>query len=149
MTCIRNLFLSSLLALGAAAATADVDVVDPYVRGLPPGVTNTAAYMTLRNSGSSDVELTGVSSPLAGSAMLHDTMNHDGMLHMMHVAKVNIPAGGETRLASGGLHIMLMELREQPAAGTVVELQLQFSDGSELTVSAPVRSVLDEHAHNH
>jgi copper(I)-binding protein len=66
------------------------------------------------------------------------------MLHMMHVNKVSIPAQGEVTLVSGGLHLMLTKLREQPADGSEVELLLQFSDGSELSVLAPVRSVLDE-----
>lgn len=144
----RHYSLQALALLAAALlpalAHADIEVLDAYVRGLPPGVANTAAYMTLRNSGASDVDLTGVSSAIAASAMLHDTMNHDGMLHMMHVDKVTVPAGGEARLVSGGLHIMLMQLREHPRAGDQVELLLQFSDGSELAVQAPVRSVLDE-----
>lgn len=137
--------LSCLLLLAASnLARADIEVSAAYVRGLPPGVANTAAYMTLRNTGSEAVELTGARSSIAASVMLHDTMNHDGMLHMMHVERVSIPAHGEITLASGGLHLMLMQLQEHPAAGSEVELLLQFSDGSELSVLAPVRSVLDE-----
>lgn len=140
---IRSLLLSLALCV-PALAHADIEVIDPYVRGLPPGVANTSAYMTLRNTGAGDVDLVAVSSDIAASTMLHTTMDHGGMLHMMHVDKVSIPAGGETRLASGGLHIMLMQLNEHPAPGSSVPLLLRFSDGSELQVSAPVRSVLDE-----
>ncbi len=138
--------LFPLFALLAACGTAeaDIEVSAAYVRGLPPGVANTSAYLTLRNTGSTAVDLLGARSPIAASVMLHDTMNHDGMLHMMHVNKVSIPAQGEVTLVSGGLHLMLMELREQPVDGSEVELVLQFSDGSELSVLAPVRSVLDE-----
>lgn len=133
-----------VLAAACSGARADIEVSAAYVRGLPPGVANTSAYMTLRNTGSAAVDLVGARSPLAATVMLHDTMNHDGMLHMMHVDKASIPAGGELALASGGMHLMLMQLREQPAAGSTVELVLQFSDGSEVSVQAPVRSVLDE-----
>jgi periplasmic copper chaperone A len=137
--------LAGLLLLAAStAARADIEIVDPYVRGLPPGVPNTAAYMTLRNSGTQAVDLTGARSSISASVMLHSTVNHDGMMHMMHVDKVVIPAQGEVALASGGLHLMLMQLKEHPPAGSEVELVLQFSDGSELSVLAPVRSVLDE-----
>lgn len=132
-----------VLLTGCSAAQADIEVTAAYVRGLPPGVANTSAYMTLRNTGMTAVDLTGARSSIAASVMLHDTMNHDGMLHMMHVAKATIPAGGELTLASGGMHLML-QLLEQPAVGSEVELVLQFSDGSELSVQAPVRSVLDE-----
>jgi len=134
--------IAMLAACGSAEA--DIEVSAAYVRGLPPGVDNTSAYMTLRNTGSTAVDLVGARSHIAASVMLHNTMNHDGMLHMMHVNKVSIPAQGEVTLVSGGLHLMLTKLREQPADGSEVELLLQFSDGSELSVLAPVRSVLDE-----
>ena len=132
------------LVAACSGARADIEVSAAYVRGLPPGVANTSAYMTLRNTGSAAVDLVGARSPVAATVMLHDTMNHDGMLHMTHVDKASIAAGGELVLASGGMHLMLMQLREQPVAGSTVELVLQFSDGSEVSVQAPVRSVLDE-----
>lgn len=142
---MNRITLLAVLLLGlAGTAQADVVAMDAYVRGLPPGSTTTAAYLTLRNEGAEDVALVAASSPVAGSVMLHETMNHDGMLHMMHVEQVLIPAGGEITLASGGLHLMLMQLQQMPADGSVVELQLRFSDGSTVQVAAPVRSVLDE-----
>jgi len=138
--------LGSVL-LGAAFSTfavADVEVSDAYVRGLPPGVANTAAYMKLVNNGNEPVELTHASSPVAGSVMLHSTTEHDGMLHMMHVDSVTIAAQGELLLQSGGLHLMLMELRETLRDGDEAEITLHFSDGSVETFMAPVRSVLNE-----
>lgn len=144
MNIAKVLFPVLALLTACGSAEADIEASDAYVRGLPPGVANTAAYMTLRNTGAVAVDLTGARSPVSASVMLHDTVNHDGMLHMVHVDKATIPAGGELTLASGGMHLMLMQLREQPADGSEVELVLQFSDGSELSVLAPVRSVLDE-----
>jgi hypothetical protein len=137
----------SMLLLGcflAANASAELVVEDAYVRGLPPGVANTAAYMKLRNTGDEPLVLIGGSSPAAGTVMLHTTMSHDGMLHMTHLEAATIPAHGELLLESGGMHLMLMGLKETPAAGTTVELTLQFADGQTRTLLAPVRSVLDE-----
>lgn len=136
--------VAALLLLAAAVVQAELVVEDAWVRGLPPGVANASAYMTLRNTGNEDLVLTGAASPIAGSVQLHDTMNHDGMLHMMHVDKVTIPAGAELRLESGGKHLMLMQLKATPAPGTEVELTLEFADGSEQVLKLPVRSVLDE-----
>lgn len=144
MNIVKALFPFLALLTTCGAAQADIEVSAAYVRGLPPGVANTSAYMTLRNTGMEAVDLTGARSSIAATVMLHNTMNHDGMLHMMHVDKATIPAGGELTLVSGGMHLMLMQLREQPAVGSEVELVLQFSDGSEISVQAPVRSVLDE-----
>jgi copper(I)-binding protein len=123
---------------------AELVVENGYVRGLPPGVDTTSAYMTLRNTGDTDLELTGAASPIAGEVTLHTTMNHDGMLHMQHVESVSIPARGELLLESGGLHLMLAELKQSVVEGTNVELTLQFANGTTHQLSLPVRSVLDE-----
>ncbi len=140
-----NRVLAVLPALFLSAQlSADVVVEDAWVRGLPPGVANASAYMTLGNSGSDDVVLTGASSPIAGSVLLHTTMDHGGMLHMTHVESLTIPAGGEVKLESGGTHLMLMELTETPAPGKDVELTLEFADGNTQRLLLPVRSVLDE-----
>src|SRR5690606_14676305 len=51
------LVFSALLQAGPV-----LEIESGYVRGLPPGTQNTAAYMTLRNSGEVDVELVSASS---------------------------------------------------------------------------------------
>jgi len=119
-------------------------VKNGYVRSLPPSVDNTSAYMTLHNTSEQAMELTGAKTPLAGTVMLHTTMNHDGMLHMQHVSSVSIPAQGELVLESGGMHMMLMDLKQHPKPGDEVELTLLFADGTRQTVKLQVRSVLDE-----
>ena len=135
--------LLAALAL-SPAALADLQVEDGYVRGLPPGTPNTAAYMRLRNSGTAPVELVGASAEVAGSVMLHTTMDHGGVLHMQHLSGLTIPAGGEVVLQSGGIHLMLMDLEAMPQAGTVVAITLEFADGTTQDITLPVRSVLDE-----
>lgn len=144
MKTLRLLALTLPILCTAPLAQAELLVENAWVRGLPPGVANASAYMTLTNTGSEDLVLTGASSPLAGSVLLHGTMNHDGMLHMMHLETATIPAGGELRLESGATHLMLMELKETPVPGTTVELTLEFADGQSHAVQLPVRSVLDE-----
>jgi periplasmic copper chaperone A len=139
----RYLFALPLL-LAAATLHAELVVEDAWVRGLPPGVDNASAYMTLTNTGSEEVVLTGATSPIAGTVTLHGTMNHGGMLHMTHLESVAIPAGSALKLESGGTHLMLMELKQTPMPGTEVELTLQFADGTTEALQLPVRSVLDE-----
>lgn len=142
---MKSKYLGALPALLVTTPLyAEVIVEDAWIRRLPPGVPNASAYMTLTNTGTEDVVLTGATSPIAGSVMLHGTMNHDGVLHMMHLESVAIPAGGEFKLESGGTHLMLMELTGSPTTGTEVELTLQFADGTSHLLRLPVRSVLDE-----
>lgn len=137
---LRALFVASL----SGSVFAELVIEDAHVRGLPPGVDTTSAYMTLRNTGDVDLQLTGASSPVAMEVTLHSTMNHNGMLHMQHLISATIPAHGELVLESGGLHLMLAGLQQDLKAGTEVKLTLQFANGTTQLLSLPVRSVLDE-----
>jgi periplasmic copper chaperone A len=143
MKTIRLLAALPVLLI-ATCLQAEVLVTEAWVRGLPPGVATASAYMTLRNTGGEDVVLTGASSPLAGSVLIHTTMNHGGMLHMTHIESLTLPAGSEVKLESGGTHLMLTELAQSPAPGMEVELTLEFANGTTQVVRLPVRSVLDE-----
>ena len=57
------LMLLSLLSLPVLAA---VQVIDPYVRVLPPGSPNTAAFMQLTNAGTNELALVAVETDLYG-----------------------------------------------------------------------------------
>jgi periplasmic copper chaperone A len=137
---LRMLSIASL----SSSVFAELIVEGAHVRGLPPGVDTTSAYMTLRNTGDTAVEITGATSPVAGEVTLHTTMNHNGMLHMQHLMSASVPAHGELVFESGGLHLMLAGLNQALVIGAEVELTLQFADGTTQQLSLPVRSVLDE-----
>ncbi|MGY3868495.1 copper chaperone PCu(A)C [Aeromonas crassostreae] len=131
----------SLLALGLAApALAKVEAVDGYVRLLPPGTPNTAAFMVLKNDGDAPVRLTGVSSPEVARAELHTHLHENGVMRMRQVESIEIPAKGEVVLKPGSLHIMLFEVREL-SQGTPFPLTLSLDNGQALGLSLPVKPV--------
>ena len=134
-------FLASCVA--CAADSAAVRVTDGFVRGLPPGVANTAAYMTLHNTSDQAISLVGGSTDIADQVSIHATVNTDGLMSMEHRMSLAIPAGGEVVLKTGGLHLMLMGLKG-PVTEDEVLLTLAFSDGSSVEVMLPVISILDE-----
>ncbi|MDT8399407.1 MAG: copper chaperone PCu(A)C [Pseudomonadales bacterium] len=151
MSTVTNILIVSLLLGGNAvlAATAeDISVDAGYVRGLPPGQSNTAAYMTIRNHSSETLVLTGARTDIASGAAVHNTEQHDGMMSMKPVPLVPVPARGEVVLDSGGLHLMLTGLKAPLDDAQQVRLTLLFQDGLEKTITLPVRSVLMEH-HEH
>jgi copper(I)-binding protein len=147
----KRLSLTILIAvcllpvLALAAANPIVMVRNGSIRGLPPGTMNTAAYMTLVNESDEALELTGASTPVANSAMLHKTVRHvGGVMAMEHVMSATLPARGQLKLESGGLHLMLMGLKRPLKDGTIVKVTLQFEGGFSMTVDLPVVSVLNE-----
>ena len=64
-----------------------------------------------------------------------------GAMKMRAAAPLEIPPGGEVRLEPGGLHVMLMQLREPLEQGGQVPLTLIFEKAGAVTVSAPIAAI--------
>ncbi|USV58240.1 copper chaperone PCu(A)C [Aeromonas encheleia] len=136
----KRAFYSILTLCLAAPALAKVEAVDGYVRLLPPGSPNTAAFMVLKNDGDKPVTLTAVSSPEAARAELHTHLHENGVMKMRQVDGIQIPAKGEVALKPGSFHIMLFEVRDLSQA-VPVPLTLTLDDGQSLSLSLPVKPV--------
>ena len=131
----------SLLALGLAApALAKVEAVDGYVRLLPPGSPNTAAFLVLKNDADKPVKLVAAASPEVGRAELHTHLHENGVMRMRQVESIEVPAKGEVALKPGSFHIMLFEVREL-SQGTSFPLTLTMDDGQTLELSLPVKPI--------
>ena len=100
-----------------------------------------AAYLTLVNEGSRDVTLTAIETPLAGRAEVHETTEKDGVMRMVPAGPQRLPPGASVQMAPGGLHIMLMDLKEPLVQGGTLPLTLRFADGSGLEASAQILGV--------
>ena len=85
--------------------------------------------------------IVSASSPAAGVVELHTHIHDNGMMKMRRIEKIDIPAKGQTVLKPGGLHIMLINLKNNLKPGQEVSVTLKFSDGSEKTFTAPVRKI--------
>lgn len=136
------LFLICLCgAVLAQSATDEVTVSGAYIRAVPPGQPNSASFMQVSNAGSVQHALVGGSSPAAEVVELHTHTMEGGMMRMRQVDKIEVPAGGSVSLQPGGLHVMLIGLKQQLMPGQDIPLTLQFEDGSEVTLQAPVQKL--------
>ncbi|NKN32840.1 copper chaperone PCu(A)C [Marichromatium bheemlicum] len=151
---MRKTLLVVLLLCGLVPARATpsggVVVADAYVRAVPPGQPNSAAFMVLDNRGGEPRALVAATSPVAEVVELHTHDEAGGMMRMRRIERIELPAGESVRLAPGGLHVMLIGLR-QPLSGEVpVTLELELDDGTRIEVEAPVRAPaagVRHHAH--
>lgn len=130
------------LTLSAVVAADAINVIDPYVRAMPPGQKVTGAFLSLKNNSSSDRSLLRAESDAAKNVELHQHTHKDGMMQMREVDKIDIPAGSTTALKPGGLHIMLIGLTRSLKVGDIVDIKLIFDDGSGQIVKAPVKKIL-------
>lgn len=136
---LAALALSPILSWADAAE--DVQVTSPWARAVPPVMKNSAAFMTLNNTGPGRHTLVSASSSVAGVVELHTHTHEGGMMRMRQVENIPVPAKSTTALQPGGLHIMLMQLKEPLTEGMNINITLNFADGSSKEITAPVQKM--------
>ena len=137
--------ISGLLAvtlaspLFAGSAADDIQVMDPWARAVPPGLTTSAGFLSMKNNGKQEHRLVAAESADAGSVELHTHINDNGVMRMRPVDDIAIAAGATTTLQPGGLHLMLMMLKKPLKSGEKMPITLMFEDGSKKHIEAEVR----------
>lgn len=143
---MRLIITLSLLLLGAGLQVlaeprriGDIAVHLPWARELPPVSRTGAAYLSIRNTGTQDDRLLSATSPVAARVELHTHVHAAGMMRMQQVEAVALPAGQQVDFAPGGLHLMLIDLRQPLAAGLDFTLVLNFEHAGSVQVQVEVR----------
>jgi len=142
-----------VLAAAPVQGHAQVKVDNAWVRGAVPGQLATGAFLDITSA--RDAVLVKAESPVAAMVEVHAMAMKNNVMTMHEVPKVDLPAGKQIRLAPGGLHIMLMDLKQPVKNGEMVPLKLtiEYPDKKRETVEvkAQVRGLgtSQEHQHKH
>jgi len=136
----RFIFLTVFLLLSIANAGAQgITVQDAWIRGIPPSATNTAAFMTIHNTGPVDAVLKSASCDIAETVQIHTMEQVGEIMRMKEVSELRIPANGQMILAPRGYHIMLIGLIRPLNEGETIPLTLGFTDRATVAVDAVVK----------
>jgi copper(I)-binding protein len=139
--------LFALLMMAALPALAQVTVAEPWVRATVAAQKATGAFMTLTSA--QPAKLVGVSSPAAGAVEVHEMKMENDMMKMRQMQALELPAGQTVKLAPGGYHLMLLDLKQPLKDGDKVPLTLEIEDAkkvrSKITVEAPVKPLTATH----
>lgn len=149
---LKTVTLKSVLLLAASLLPAcyvdaheftkgHLAIAHPWSMELPPNAPTVAAYFVISNAGPDADRLTGVDSPVAGAAQLHEHVNKDGLMKMQQVQTVDIPAGGEVKFAPMAYHVMLLDLKDRSKLrdGQSFPLTLHFEKTGDVTVDVQVQ----------
>jgi copper(I)-binding protein len=140
---------AAVIALPAFAAEV-IEVRDPYARSA--SAMAGAAFMVLANTGAEDDRLIAAATDAAQRVELHTHIEDgDGVMRMVEVEDgIEVPAGGETMLQRGGLHVMMMGLTRPLNQGDQIELTLTFEKAGDVTLTLPVDNErMDGHGMGH
>ena len=130
MSLNKSFFVIALVAslLSACEANHSVAVLDAWARANAPGQTVGAAYMTLISA--QDSTMVKVESDIAGTVEIHSMSMDNGVMKMRMLEELPLPAGKAEKLAPGGFHLMLFDLKKPLTAGESINLTLTFRDNA-------------------
>lgn len=118
----------TMFLLSACEVNNHVAVIDAWARASVPGQSVGAAYMTFISA--DDSTFIRAETPIASSVEIHSMTMDNGVMKMRMLPEMPLKAGKEEKLAPGGFHLMLFDLKKQLKAGEKINLTLTFRDSS-------------------
>ena len=132
------LMLSAALILSACGASEGIEVSDAWARMGEAGA-NSAIYFMIENHDTAVDKLIGASSTIADATEVHESKMKGDVMTMNHLDSVNLDPSTKVEFMPGGLHIMLIGLKQDLKMGDEIEVTLQFENSPELVVKATVK----------
>jgi len=123
---VLSAFCLALVASAQAQSSAGIEISHPWARATASSAANGAVYLKIDNHGAADDTLMAVSTPVAAKAEMHTSLNDNGVMKMRPLAEVPVKAGGSAEFKPGGMHIMLVGLKQPLKAGDSFPLTLAF-----------------------
>lgn len=124
-------------AIAHDTVAGNLSIDHPYAR---PNLPNrpSAAYMAIKNDGETADKLLSATSTSFGTIELHTVHEMDGVMKMMPIEAVDVPAGDTAVLEPGGMHLMLFDAKQRFKVGDEFEAQLTFEKAGAVTVTFKV-----------
>ena len=138
-------FFAALLAVPACAEevnAGDLVITQAWSRATPGGAKIAGAYLTIENRGSTADRLIGGSGNVAARVEVHEMAMKNGVMTMRALDKgLAIEPGKTVKLAPGGYHLMLFDLKNPLKQGDKVPLTLEFEKAGNVNLSFEVQGV--------
>lgn len=129
------LFLFVLPVNAHEFTVGEILIDHPWAQPLPPVSVNGAAYISIENRGESADILVGGESPVAEKVEIHEHVHENGTMKMQPVAGgLKIAGGEQVMFKPGGLHLMLIGLRQPLVEGETFPITLQFEQAGEIVI---------------
>lgn len=116
-----------------------VMVSNPWSPPLPPISENGVAYLNLSNHEMKADRLVAASTPVADRVEFHTSVKSGSMMMMEKMQAVELPAHGNVALEPGGMHVMLIDMKNPLKKNTSFPLTLTFEHAGTVTVDVTVR----------
>jgi periplasmic copper chaperone A len=139
------LFAAALCAAPARAQevkAGDLVITQAWARATPNGAKIGGGYLTVENKGTSPDRLIGGATDAAAKLEVHEMAMKDGVMKMRPLDNgVVIDPGKIVKLAPGGYHLMMFDLKGPLKQGDTVPVTLKFEKAGEVKVSLAVQGI--------
>ena len=140
--------LIALAACDPSSGEPKIEISDAWARETVGAGQSTAAYMTVRNTGSGSDRLIGVGATGARSASLHSSVNEGGISKMRPLKQgIEIGAGEAVQFSPGGNHVMIEGVASPLSAPQQIRVTLRFERSGERVIAIPVRKQAIDQSH--
>jgi periplasmic copper chaperone A len=137
--------LAGLLAAPARAdevKAGDLVISQAWSRATPNGAKIGGGYLTIENKGAAADRLIGVSAEVAGKVEVHEMAMNNGVMTMRPLDKgLAIDPGKTVKLAPGGYHLMMFDLKSPLKQGDKLPITLEFEKAGKVKVSLDVQGI--------
>ena len=120
----------------------DLVISQAWSRATPGGAKIAGGYLTIENKGAAPDRLIGGSGDIAGKVEVHEMAVNNGVMTMRPLDKgLAIEPGKTVKLAPGGYHLMMFDLKGPLKQGEKVPVTLEFEKAGKVKLSLDVQSV--------
>lgn len=121
-----------------SASAAPLTITGAYAHPTIGTMNVGAAFFDITNTNDKPDAIIAAETEIAGRTELHDHIHENGVMRMRMVEEVALPAKKTVQLKSGGLHIMLFDLKKKLKVGDTFPLTLKLRSGVEVNTIVQV-----------
>ena len=120
----------------------DLVITQAWSRATPNGAKIGGGFLTIANNGSVADRLLGGAGEVSARVEVHEMSMNSGVMTMRPLDKgVAIEPGKTVKLAPGGYHLMIMDLKGPFKQGDKVPVTLEFEKAGKVALSLDVQGV--------
>src|ERR1700709_2478848 len=120
----------------------DLVISQAWSRATPGGAKIAGGYLTIENKGTSPDGLIGGSGDITDKIEVHEMAMNNGVMTMRPLDKgLTIEPGKTVKLAPGGYHLMMFDLKGPLKQGDKVPVTLEFEKAGKVKLSLEVQGV--------
>jgi copper(I)-binding protein len=129
-------------ALAQELKAGDLVITQAWSRATPGGAKTGGGYLTIENKGSAPDRLIGGSADISDKIQVHEMAMNNGVMTMRPLDQgLSIEPGKTVKLAPGGYHLMMFDLKGPLKQGDKVPVTLEFEKAGKVKLTLDVQGM--------